>query len=396
MRDRIHNTASQLQEELVKIRRHLHMNPELSFQEEKTAKFIASELDKLKVEYTTGWAGHGIVATLKNNLNESKKTIALRADIDALPILESVDRPYRSKNDGVMHACGHDVHTTCLLGAIKTLLSCQDLWEGTIMCIFQPAEEKLPGGASIMIKEGLFDKIKPELIIGQHVHPPLEVGYFGFHAGPYMASADELYVEIIGKGGHAALPDNYTNPLIIASEFLLALENLRLKYVENKEDVIICFGKINSDGGATNVVPDRINIHGTFRAMDEQLRFNIHQEMQSIAAQISEKYKAKCHLIIKVGYPVLNNDISATKALVAAAKKFLPHEKIIDLPKRMTSEDFAFYSHLIPAVFYRMGTGNLESGITSPVHTSTFDVDESCLSQSVGMMAYLAITALNS
>ena len=259
--DKIKNLAKELLPEIISIRRHLHANPELSFEETETAKYICSVLKKENIDFKSGIAGTGIVATIKGNNSESR-TIALRADMDALPIKEENKNEYCSKNMGVMHACGHDVHTASLLGAAMILNRCRTEINGTVRLIFQPGEEKLPGGASLMIKEGVLQNPTPDFIIGQHVFPELEVGKVGFKSGMYMASTDELYLTVKGKGGHAAMPSQYINPLLIASEILTQLNEMFMgeNKIQREIPTVLAFGKINSTGGATNVIPEEIKI----------------------------------------------------------------------------------------------------------------------------------------
>lgn len=393
MKDSLQQLVAGLSSELVEIRRHLHMYPELSFKEFETSKYIKSKLEEWGVSFKDGWVETGIVAQIKGE-KESDKIIALRADIDALPILESEDRSYRSKHENVMHACGHDVHTTCLLGAIKLLQDTKSQWGGTVNCIFQPGEEKLPGGASLMIKEGLFEYMNARSIIGQHVHPPLEVGKVGFHSGTYMASADEIYIDIIGQGGHAALPGDVKDPIRVGAELLLAFKNIEEEKNEVGNPIVLSIGKFNTNGGATNVVPDSIKMEGTFRAMDELKRKEIHGLMIAIAKKLAIKHQLKINLEIRHGYPSLYNDPDLTHQVLTFAKELLGESNVVMLPKRMTSEDFSFYSQAMPGCFYRLGVANKAAGISSPVHTSTFDVDEKCLKIGSSLMAYSAIKLL--
>jgi len=385
--------VSEFNQELVDIRRHLHMHPELSFKEYETSKFIVSKLEEWGIDFKDGWVETGIVAEVKGDL-ESDKRIALRADIDALPILEKDDRAYRSKNKNVMHACGHDVHTTCLLGAIKLLKETKADWGGTVKCIFQPGEEKLPGGASLMIKEGLIPFMNAQSIVGQHVHPPLEVGKVGFHPGSYMASADELYVKIVGKGGHAALPQDVKDPIRVGAELILAFKVIEKENNQEENPIVLSIGKFNTDGGATNVVPDQINMEGTFRAMDENKRAAVHQLMKDTANRLAEKYEVEIDLEIRHGYPSLYNNPELTEQVFVYAQELLGAENVVRLPKRMTSEDFSFYSQAMPGCFYRLGVANESRGITSPVHTSAFDVDEKCLKIGSSLMAYSSMRLL--
>ncbi len=376
-----------------KIRRHLHQYPELSYQEKETGKYIASTLKSLGIKYETGWADNGIVAYIQGT-KTSKRVIALRADIDALPIPEANKVAYKSKNKGVMHACGHDVHTASLLGAAKILNNLKDDFGGTLKLIFQPAEEKLPGGASILIKEGVLKNPKPVSIIGQHVHPPLEAGKIGLRAGQYMASADEIYVTVQGKGGHGALPHNCVDPIVITSHMITSLQQVVSRNANPTTPTVLTFGKINSTGGATNVIPSEVKLQGTFRTMDEKWRKDAHKKMKKMAESIAKSMGGKCEFNIITGYPSLINEPALTMRVKEFAADYLGKKNIIDLPIRMTAEDFAYYSQEMPGCFYRLGTGNKKKGITSPVHTNTFDIDEESLRTSIGMMAWLAIKEL--
>lgn len=377
----------------VDVRRYLHQNPELSFEEFETSKFIKSKLDEWGISYTDNWVRTGIVAEIKGN-KQGEKVFALRADIDALPIKEIEGRSYRSHHENVMHACGHDAHTTCLLGAIKILNELKEEWGGSVKFIFQPGEEKLPGGASLMIKEGLIEKLNSTGIVGQHVHPPLEVGKVGFHSGAYMASADEIYVTVTGRGGHAALPGNVIDPIAVTCELILELNKLEESLNETQNPIVLSIGKFNTVGGATNVIPDQVKLEGTFRAMDETKRFDVHEKMLQISTKIAEQKGVEIDFQIIKGYPVLFNDPELTEKCISFAEALIGPENVIRLPKRMTSEDFAFYSQQMPGCFYRLGTGNVAKGITSPVHTPHFDIDEDALKMGASMMAFLAIENL--
>lgn len=394
-KDKIKSLTDSIYEKLVGIRRHLHQHPELSYHEKKTGRFIADTLRSWGVPHQHGVAKNGVVALIKGK-NPDKKVIALRGDIDALPIQEANDVPYKSKNDGVMHACGHDVHTTSLLGACYILYNTRDEWEGTVKCIFQPAEEKLPGGASIMIKEGVLKNPAPEAIFGQHVHPPLQVGKIGLKAGKYMASADEMYITVHGKGGHGALPHDCVDPVVIAAHIIVALQQIVSRNANPTTPSVLTLGKINSEGGATNVIPNAVKLEGTFRTMDEKWRMEAHKKMKSIAESIAEGMGGSCDMDIKVGYPFLINHEGLTKKAWDYAVEYLGEENVVELPIRMTAEDFAYYSQEMPACFYRLGTGNPEKGITSPIHTNTFDIDEEALKVGAGLMAWMALKELES
>jgi amidohydrolase len=336
--------------------------------------------------------------------NPSKKVVALRADIDALPIVEANDVEYKSKNIGVMHACGHDVHTASLLGAAKILSELKDEFEGTVKLIFQPGEEKLPGGASLMIKEGVLETPHVQSIFGQHVFPSMEAGKVGFRKGMYMASTDEIYVTVKGKGGHAAMPKDYNSPLLIASAILLELnktfmlqanelvsENAAIKIIP---PTVLAFGKIVGNG-ATNVIPDEVHIEGTFRTMNEVWRKEVHAKMKAMAENIAKEMGGTCEFNIIPGYPFLVNDEITTEKATLAAQDYLGKENVEELQVRMTAEDFAFFSQKIPACFYRLGTGNKSKNIVSGIHTATFDIDEKALEIGAGLMAWLSLNELN-
>lgn len=403
MKEKIKSLAKSSLSEVIAIRRHLHANPELSFEEYNTSNFIASKLKEYNIPFQQGIVKTGIVALIEGK-NPSKKVVALRGDMDALPILEKNTCDYKSKNEGVMHACGHDVHSASLLGVAKILNELKGEFEGTIKLIFQPGEEKLPGGASLMIKEGVLESPKPTSIFAQHVFPSMEVGKVGFRSGMYMASTDELYLTVKGKGGHAAMTSEYNNPLLIAASILLELDKVfsmsspSYSFSEGntiKPPTVLAFGKITGDG-ATNVIPDEVKIEGTFRTMDEKWRAQTHLKMKQIADDVAKKMGGKCDFRIEHGYPFLVNDEATTTKARIAAEEYLGKENVEDLPLRMTAEDFAFFSQQVPACFYRLGTGNASKGITTGVHTATFDIDEQALEVGVGLMAWLVVNELKS
>lgn len=393
MKEDIQLLANTLLQEVTGWRRQLHAHPELSFQEVETARFIVGQLQQMGVEFTQGIAGNGIAALIKGR-NPRKRTVALRADIDALPIQEANKTPWASRNPGVMHACGHDVHTASLLGAVKILHSLRDRFEGTIKCIFQPGEELLPGGASLMIREGVLEKPRPASIFGQHVHPPLRAGVVGFRPGMYMASTDEIYVTVKGRGGHGAMPDQCIDPVMITAQLLVTLQQIVSRYADPAIPVVLSFGKISTVGGATNIIPGEVQLQGTFRTMNEKWRVEAHKRMKKIAESLAKSMGGACEFNIVKGYPVLYND----EALVARARRwaeeYLGKENVVDLPLRMTGEDFAYYAQVMPACFYRLGVGNPERGIISPVHTDTFEIDEAALETGMGLMAWLALQEL--
>ena len=398
MIEKIKSAAREHFEEIQRIRHHLHRNPELSFQEFETADFVEKKLKEIGISRIQRMVKTGIVALIQGK-NPEKKIIALRADLDALPIQEKNNTPYCSEKNGVMHACGHDVHTSCLLGAAMILQQLRNDFEGTIKLIFQPGEEMLPGGASRMIEEGILQENTPQLIIAQHVFPSMETGKVGFREGMYMASTDEIHLTIKGKGGHAAMPSEYINPLLIASEILLELNEffMKRKHQNEKGEIIPCvlaFGKCVADG-ATNVIPETLHLQGTFRTMDETWREKSHQHITEVVHRICEKASAKAGLNIVKGYPYLVNNPQLTSICRNAAQQYLGQENVEELPLRMTAEDFAWFSQVLPSCFFRLGTGNTNKGITSGVHSPTFDVDEHSLEIGSGLMAWLSIHLLS-
>lgn len=389
----IEQQAQNLSELLRSIRHHIHMHPELSMQEKFTAQFISQHLTKWGIEHTDGWAGNGIVAIVHGTT--PGPCIALRADMDALPIQETNEKPYKSKIPGVMHACGHDVHSTCLLGAAKILIDNRDKFKGCVKLIFQPSEEKLPGGASIMIEEGVLENPKPESIVALHVYPALPTGEVGFRAGMYMASCDEIYLTIRGKGGHAAIPKGINNPLFIAAHALIRLKTLSERFAVHDVPTVLQFGKIVG-AGATNVVPDVVSVEGTFRTMEESWRYEAHQQIRDVVSSVANENNCDIECNIQIGYPYLKNDSDLTARCKNAAAEYLGQSNVKSLDIRMASEDFSYYSQKIPACFFRLGTGNEALGITSPVHTSTFDIDEDALAIGAGLMSFVALNLLSS
>jgi amidohydrolase len=392
LKDEIKEKVEAHYQEMVSCRRHIHQFPELSFEEVETAKFISKKLSEYGIEHTTNVGGNGIVGLIQGK-NPSKKIVALRADIDALPIQETNTKEYASKIAGKMHACGHDVHTTCLLGAAAVLNQVKDNFEGTIKLIFQPAEEKLPGGASIMIAEGVLENPKVNSIYGQHVHPPLSVGKVAFRPGMMMASADELFLTVKGKGGHAALPQNVIDPILIAAHIIVAMQQITSRNAIPTVPTVISFGKVIANG-ATNIIPSEVKIEGTFRTFDEVWRKEVHQKIRNIATGIAESMGGSCEVEIPNGYPHLKNNEALTLRSIDWAKEFLGSDNVEEMPLRMTGEDFSFYTHHADACFFRLGTGNETKGITAPVHTSNFDIDEEALKVGAGLMAWLAIQEL--
>jgi amidohydrolase len=391
IKEQIQELSRKIFDDVVANRRHLHSHPELSFHELQTSVFVANKLEELGLEYHK-MADTGLVALIKGD-KPSNNVVALRADMDALPITEANDVPYKSQNVGVMHACGHDAHTSSLLGTARILTELKSQFAGTVKLIFQPAEEKLPGGASLMIKEGVLENPKPQAVLGQHVMPLIDAGKVGFRAGKYMASTDELYVTVKGKGGHGAQPQQNIDPVIITAHILTALQQVVSRFADPKSPSVLSFGKVIANG-ATNVIPNEVYLEGTFRTMDEKWREEAHKRMKKMAEGIAESMGGSCDFNIVRGYPFLINEEKLTASTRGHAEDYLGKENVLDLDIWMAAEDFAYYSQVADSCFYRLGTRNESRGITSSVHTPTFDIEENAFGISTGLMAYLAVKQL--
>lgn len=385
----IKQQAEQIYPKLVEWRRHFHQHPELAYQETETAKFIAKILSEQGISHTTAIAQTGIIALIEGK-NPASKCIALRADMDALPITETNTFEFASQHDGVMHACGHDFHSSNLLGAAIILQSLKEQFEGTIKLIFQPSEEKIPSGAPAMIEAGVLENPKVTGILGMHVSPELPTGTFGFRSGQFMASADELYLTVKGKGGHAAFPDTLVDPVLTAAQILVNLQQVISRKKSPFDAAVLSFGKVEAHG-ATNIIPNEVKIAGTLRAMNEDFRFQAHRWITQIAEETAKANGAECEVSIVVGYPFLMNDKNLTSQSKALAEQFGNDLVVQEIPARMGAEDFAYYSQKVPACFIRIGTGNLEKETTKGLHTSNFNVDEEALLHGSGMLAWLAI-----
>jgi amidohydrolase len=388
----IKSLAKEFSHECILIRRQIHSNPELGFEEIETARLICSKLREYGISYQNEIGKTGVVGLIKGK-NPNKKIIALRADMDALSILEKNDFDYKSKNEGIMHACGHDAHIAYLLGAAKILNSLKENFEGSIKLIFQPSEEKFPGGALAMINDGVLLNPEPESVIGQHVLPTLDCGKMGVRSGKYMASTDEIYLTIKGKGGHAATPELNIDPIVIASHIIIALQQITSRYASPNIPTVLSFGKIIGNG-RTNIIPDEVKIDGTLRTFDEQWRSEAHLKITKIAQSIAEGMGAKCDVFIDKGYPFLINNTILTEKIKQLGIEFLGEENVIDLDLRMTAEDFAYFSHLKPSCFYRLGIRNESKGVISNLHTSTFNIDEDSIEIGMGLMAWIAFNQL--
>jgi amidohydrolase len=393
IKTRIKELSASYHAEIVALRRHLHANPELSEKEFNTADFICKTLDSYGISYSRNIGGNGIVAHIEGQQPQNT-TLALRADMDALPIHELNDCGYKSLQPGVMHACGHDVHMASLLGASRILNELRTEFEGTIRLIFQPSEEKFPGGALEMIKDGVLKNPVPDRIYGQHVLPTLEAGKVGFKPGRYMASTDEVYLTVKGKGGHAATPELNIDPVLIASHIIVALQQVVSRSASPGIPTVLSFGRVIADG-RTNIIPSEVKIDGTFRTFDETWRAIAHEKITSIASGIAESMGGSCEVFIDKGYPFLVNDELATSEAKALAKQYLGVDNVVDLEQRMTAEDFAYYSHIIPACFYRLGVKNPSWKDIRNLHTPEFDADERSLETGMGLMSWIAVNTLN-
>lgn len=386
LKEEIKRLAKQYAQEFIEIRHHLHANPELSYEEYETSKFIQNKLKEFGIPFEIK-ATTGVVGLIKGK-NPDKKVIALRADMDALPITEENDIPYKSVKAGLMHACGHDVHTTCLLGASKILNELKDNWEGTVKLIFQPGEEKNPGGASLMIKDGVLENPKPSAIFGLHVHPGLQVGKTSFREGKVMASADELYITVKGKGGHAAAPHLCIDPILIASHLIIALQQVVSRNNNPYNPTVLSITSFQG-GTTTNVIPNEIKLKGTFRAMDEEWRFKGHELIRKVATDLVQSMGGEIDLHIDVGYPSVYNNEKLHAIARQLAEEYMGKDNVEETEKRMGAEDFGYYTQKIPGCFFRIGVMNKEKGITAGVHTPTFNIDENAIEIGMGMMAWM-------
>ena len=386
MIEKIKTLARQYAPDFIEIRRHLHANPELSYQEFETSKFVQTKLNEFGIPFEIK-ATTGVVGLIKGK-NADSRIIAIRADMDALPILEENDIPYKSKNKGVMHACGHDVHTTCLLGAAKILYELKNEWEGTVKLIFQPGEEKNPGGASYLIKEGVLENPKPSAIFAMHVHTGMPAGKLSFRSGKVMASADEIYITVKGKGGHAASPHLCVDPILIASHLIISLQQVVSRNSNPFNPSVLSITSFQG-GATTNVIPNEIKLMGTFRAMDEEWRAKAHELITRNATALVKSMGGEIDLHIDNGYPAVINNERTNEAAKLAAVNYFGKDNIEETELRMGAEDFGYYAQQIPACFYRVGVMNKEKGIVSGVHTPTFNIDENAIEVGIGMMAWL-------
>jgi amidohydrolase len=375
--------------DVVAIRRHLHQHPELSFEELETSAYLQKQLTEMNIPFRTGYVKTGIIGWIDGS-GGNGKTIALRADMDALPVQEANDLPFKSCRDGKMHACGHDLHMAALLGAARILNSMRDAFAGRILLIFQPAEEKLPGGANLLIAEGALDDPRPSLIIGQHVMPRLSAGKVGYRPGMYMASSDEIYITVKGKGGHGAMPHHTVDPVLIAAHLIVSLQQVVSRHADPAVPSVLSFGKVVA-AGATNVIPQEVKLEGTFRTMKESWRDEAHRLIHTLAEHTAAGMGGSAEVNILRGYPVLYNDETATRKAAALSAELLGSEQVEELDLRMTSEDFAYYSAIAPTVFYRFGTTDPDGTYVSPLHSPSFLADERSLETAMANLAWLAL-----
>lgn len=393
LKDQIENLLSDpLMNELIGIRRHLHQFPEPSFGEVQTSAYIRNLLDSWGIEYRFPFVKTGILARIRGQ--HPGQCIALRSDMDALPIHEASGVPFQSNHPGMMHACGHDVHMTSLLGAIRLLDQMKERIHGDILFIFQPGEEKIPGGAKLMLEEGIFDALKPRMIIAQHVLPDMEAGRVGFKSGIYMASSDEIYITVNGRGGHGALPQHINDPVLMASHILIALQQEINRKSPREVPTVLSFGKVIAEG-AVNVIPDQVKLEGTFRTMNETWRKEAHRLIEQIANGIASSMGGNCQIEIRHGYPVLYNDESITARARQKAIELLGPEKVEDMTFRMTAEDFAWFAQSVPGMMYRLGVKAPGTGQVYPLHTAGFRVEESAIKTGISVLTYLAVELLN-
>ncbi len=386
----IEQMSADLFETVRSIREHLHRHPELSFEEHRTAAFIRARLKEWGIPFDE-IAGTGTVAYVHGRRTD--RFVALRADIDALPIEEQNEVPYRSENPGVMHACGHDVHTALLLGAASILHRLASSLPYSVKLIFQPAEEKSPGGASLLIREGILDGV--EVIYGQHVAPDLEVGQVGFRPGPFMASTDELHLRIRGRGGHAAIPHETVNPIRVAAHLISAIDTRLGFEVSPFEPVVLNFGKF-CGGHAVNVVPDEVELLGTLRTFNEPLRRRIKEWLRNEVPQWVAFWGATAEVKVIDGYPPLINDPSATQQVRSVIETLPGVRETVDIAPRMTAEDFAFYVQHVPGCFFRLGVKDPAWPRIRQVHTPTFDIHPEALQIGMQTIAAAAFAILPS
>lgn len=393
LQNKIRQLADAYYSDVIGIRQHIHRFPELSYKEFSTSAYIQEQLKIIDVPFKAGFVKTGILGWIEGK-NPGKRTVALRAEMDALPVTELSDVAFKSENPGKMHACGHDLHMSALLGTARILQNLKNEFEGTVLLVFQPAEEKLPGGATLMLQEGAFNDYKPHLIIGQHALPGLETGKVGFRPGLYMASSDEIYITVKGRGGHAAIPHQLVDPVLIAAHIIVALQQIVSRNAQAAVPSVLSFGKVEA-AGATNVIPSEVKIEGTFRTMNESWRKDAHEKISRLARSTAEGMGGSCEVDILYGCPVLENNPELTARAMDFSRRLLGDQQVVELDLRMTSEDFAYYTQHFPSLFYRFGTTDHDGRYTSPLHSSSFMADETALLTAMTNMTWLAICFLH-
>jgi len=393
LKEKILNLSEKYFDDTITYRQWLHQHPETAFKENETADYIAKFLDDLGIKYERGIATTGLVGIIEGK-KQGTKTIAIRADMDALEIEEKSDIPYISINPGMMHACGHDAHMATLMGSIKILNDLKDYFGGRIKIIFQPSEEKNPGGASVMIQEGVLHKPDVQSIFAQHVFPELPAGKVGFRTGNYMASTDEIYLEVLAKGGHGGIPHKTIDTVLIASHIIVALQQIVSRNNNPLTPTVLSFGRFIANG-QTNVIPGKVEIAGTMRTFDEQWRQEMYTRIEKLASGIAESMGGSCNVTISKGYPVVHNNEKMTRKFKNAAIELLGIDNVVDLDMRMTGEDFGFFSQKLPSCFYRLGTAGETSDTNFNLHTPYFNIDETSLRTGIALMSWLAINELD-
>lgn len=392
IQESIKKLAQENLQEIIAIRRHIHAHPELSFQESETSALVASKLDSYGITYIKGFGGFGILGIIEGN--GKGKTVALRADMDALPITEDNNLSYKSINAGVMHACGHDIHTSCLLGAAKILNELRHQWSGTVLLIFQPGEEKIPGGAKLMMEQGLFDDYTPDVIIGQHVYPELPAGHVGFKQGQYMASADEIYITLKGKGGHAALPHKTIDTVLMTAQTVVTLQQVVSRIIPTQVPAVLSFGNIVCNS-AMNIIPETIRLEGTFRTMDEDWRYIAHDKIRKLTQSVVDGMGGTADIDIQIGFPSVYNNPEVTRKAQEAATSLLGIAQVHNLDIRMTAEDFGWFAQKYPACFYRLGVADGDNTDSAGLHSPKFIANEAAIETGIQVMAHLAVDALS-
>lgn len=389
----IKKSAFELKDKLIEMRRHFHQYPEIGFEEVKTSEYIADTLSKLDMEVKTGIAKTGVVGILKG---DGDKTIGLRADMDALPVSEQNDVEYKSRQEGKMHACGHDSHMSMLLGAATILSQIKEQLKGTVKFIFQPSEESLPGGAKRMIEEGVLESPKVDAIFGMHVDPTIETGKIGYKSGPFMAFSSEFNIVLKGKGGHAAVPQASIDPIVMASDVIQELQKIVSRWTSPIEPIVLTIGSIHS-GTAFNIIPETAKMEGTTRVVNMDLAKKIPHKIETILKNITEIYGGSYEFKFLPGYPALINDKQFTNFVSRVIENLFGKENALELEEPlMGGEDFAYYLQKVPGTFLRLGSANDEKESTYPWHHPRFNIDEDVLPIGTSLFAACSLEYLGS